>query len=173
MDGGYCSGCFLPSAWLGFDHQNNAQFTDFNCWIVTFISTSDVNGLGCVDFQSADRLVGWHRFDVGAVWYLFGNFKKAGPQQNQPKWCLDSMNKQSLALLFYVLLVASANIYLWVGIVQGGSALRSGRITGLIIMLAIGALFSDKFGRNQYAPIFIRAGSLIGMTVLFLILYAQ
>ncbi len=80
------------------------------------------------------------------------------------------MSKQSLLLLTYVVLITTANIYLWMDTVDG-SAPRSGKIIGLIIMLAIGAIFSDKFSNNPYAPTFIKAGSLIGMTVLFFILY--
>lgn len=80
------------------------------------------------------------------------------------------MNKGTLGLYAYVVLVSCANIYLWLGVVGSGPAPRSGKIVGLIIMLAIAAIFSDKFSRNQFAPTFIRAGSLIGMTVLFFIL---
>ncbi len=83
------------------------------------------------------------------------------------------MNKKTWLLISYVLLVTVGNIYLWLGIVHGGSAPRSGRIMGLIIMLAIGAVFSDKFSRNQFAPTFIRAGSLVGMTGLLFILYTR
>ena len=83
------------------------------------------------------------------------------------------INKQTLALVLYVVLITGANISLWLGIVQGGSAPRSGRIMGLVIMLAVGALFADHFSRNQYAPSFIRAGCLFGMTLLFFILYNQ
>jgi len=65
------------------------------------------------------------------------------------------MNKQAFGLIFYVILVTGANIYLWIN---------------TILMLAIAVLFSDKFSRNQYAPIFIKIGGLVGMTVLFFIL---
>ena len=81
------------------------------------------------------------------------------------------MSKETFSLYVYVVLVTVANIYLWQGVVGGGSAPRSGKIVGLIIMLAVGALFADKFSNKQFAPIFIRAGSLIGMTLLFLIMY--
>lgn len=80
------------------------------------------------------------------------------------------MNKQAFGLIFYVILVTGANIYLWINTIQGGSLPRSGRVIGLIVMLAIAVLFSDKFSRNQYAPIFIKIGGLVGMTVLFFIL---
>ncbi len=81
------------------------------------------------------------------------------------------MSKETFSLYAYVVLVTCANLYLWLGAVGGGPAPRSGKIVGLIIVLAITATFSDKFSRNQYAPTFIRAGSLLGMTVLFFILY--
>ncbi len=80
------------------------------------------------------------------------------------------MNKQTFSLLLYVVLITSANIYLWLNIIQTGPAPRSGRVLGLIIMLAICAVFSDKFSRNHYATIFIKAAALLGMAVLFLIL---
>ncbi len=80
------------------------------------------------------------------------------------------MDKDTFGLYVYVFGVTCANIYLWLDTVDG-SAPRSGKIIGLIIMLAIGAIFSDKFSNNPYAPTFIKAGSLIGMTVLFFILY--
>jgi len=83
------------------------------------------------------------------------------------------INKNTLILVCYVALLTAANLYQWSAVVQGGSAPRSGKIVGLIIMLAIGAIFADKFNSNQYAPGFIRVGSLIGMTVLFLILYKE
>ncbi|TDR14654.1 hypothetical protein [Marinicella litoralis] len=81
------------------------------------------------------------------------------------------MDKETFGLYAYVFLVTVANIYLWLGVVQGGSAPRSGKVVGLIVLLAIGAIFSDKFSRNQFAPTFIRAGSLIGMTLMFFMLY--
>lgn len=81
------------------------------------------------------------------------------------------MDKETFVLYVFVVLLTAANVYLWLGIVQGGSAPRSGKVMGLIIMLAIGAIFADKFSRNQFAPAFIRAGSLIGMTLMFFILY--
>ena len=81
------------------------------------------------------------------------------------------MDKSRLSLFVYVVLLTGANIYLWLSTVNGGSAPRSGKIMGLIIMLAIGAIFSDKFSNNPYAPSLIRAGSLIGMTVMFFVLY--
>lgn len=80
------------------------------------------------------------------------------------------MSKATFCLYVYVTVVTVANICLWQGVVGGGSAPRSGKIVGLIILLAVGALFADKFSNNQFAPTFIRAGSLIGMTLLFLIL---
>ncbi len=80
-------------------------------------------------------------------------------------------NKNEFLFLSSIVCLTGANIYLWLSTVNGGHAPRSGKIMGLIIMLAIGAIFSDKFSRNQFAPAFIRAGSLIGMTVLFFILY--
>ena len=81
------------------------------------------------------------------------------------------MDKETFGLYAYVFLVTVANINLWLGVVQGGSAPRSGKVVGLIVLLAIGAIFSDKFSRNQFAPTFIRAGSLIGMTLMFFMLY--
>jgi|GEM_PF-3235113 len=81
------------------------------------------------------------------------------------------MDKQTFGLYVFVVSVTAANVYLWLGAVQGGPAPRSGRIMGLIIMLGIGALFSEKFSRNQFAPAFIRAGCLIGLTLMFFMLY--
>ena len=73
------------------------------------------------------------------------------------------MSKETFSLYLYVVAVTVANIYLWQGVVGGGPAPRSGKI--------VGSLFADKFSNKQFAPIFIRAGSLIGMTLLFLIMY--
>lgn len=81
------------------------------------------------------------------------------------------MHKGNLKLLAYVTIVTIGNVYLWLAIVQSGPAPRAGRMMGLIIMLAVGAIFADKFSRKHYAPEFIRAGCLIGMTVLFFLLY--
>lgn len=81
------------------------------------------------------------------------------------------MDKDKLNLIAYVVVVSIANSYLWINIVQGGPAPRAGRMMGLIIMLAIGAIFADKFSGKPYAPELIRAGCLIGMTVLFFMLY--
>lgn len=81
------------------------------------------------------------------------------------------MSKNTLALILYVFLVTIINIYLWYDIVQAGPAPRAGRMFGLIIMLAGFVLFADKLSRKQFAPEFIRAGGLIGMTLLMYFLY--
>jgi len=72
-----------------------------------------------------------------------------------------------------VLLITAANIYLWFGIIRGGPAPRARRFLGLIIMLAVGAMFSEKFTRKQFGPKFIQVGCLIGMTAVFFILYKK
>jgi hypothetical protein len=80
------------------------------------------------------------------------------------------MSKQSLTTVMFVILVTAANVYLWLDIVQGGPAPRAGKIVALIIGLAAGALFSDKVSNKQYVPEFVKAGCIIGMTVMFFIL---
>lgn len=81
------------------------------------------------------------------------------------------MDKNRIYLIVYVAIVTIANIYLWLAIVDGGAAPRAGRMMGLIIMLAVAAIFSDKFSSKPYAPELIKAGSLIAMTVLYFMLY--
>ncbi len=80
------------------------------------------------------------------------------------------MSKQTFSLILYVVIITSANVYLWMDIIQAGPAPRSRRVLGLIFILAVCAVFSDKFSRNDYASTFIKVAALLGMTVLFLIL---
>ena len=80
------------------------------------------------------------------------------------------MDKQKLSLYAYTALVTLANLYLWGNIVQGGAP-RSGRVAGLIIMLAIGAVFADKMSHKPYVPEFIRAGCLVGLTLMYFFLF--
>ncbi len=77
------------------------------------------------------------------------------------------MSMATWALLLYVLLLSAANIYLWLGISQGVSAVATGRVVGLVIMLAVAAVFADKFSTKPFASSFISAVAVIGMTLLF------
>lgn len=80
------------------------------------------------------------------------------------------MDKSKLSLFAYTILVTVANLYLWSQIVTTTMP-RSGRVGGLIIMLAIGALYAEKISNKQYVPELIRAGCLIGMTLMYFFLF--
>ena len=83
------------------------------------------------------------------------------------------MSKLNWVLLLYVLLLSAASIYLWLGISQSVSAAGTGRVVGLVIMLAVAAVFSDKFSTNPFATGFIKAGAVMGMTLLFFLLFSR
>jgi hypothetical protein len=54
---------------------------------------------------------------------------------------------------------------------QGVPSPKTGRLMILILLMAFGAIFADKFSSKQYVPEFIRAGCLVVMTLMFFILY--
>ncbi len=80
------------------------------------------------------------------------------------------MSKGQIVFIVLVLLLTAFNAMLWLNFMQGGPAPRGGRIMGLVIMLAAGALLAEKISNNPYAPGFIRVGCVLGLIGMLFIL---
>lgn len=83
------------------------------------------------------------------------------------------MDRFKALLWFTVLTLTAVNLSTWWQMVGDGPVHRSGRVVVVILGMAIGGLFAEKFGDHPFAHSLIRFGCLIGLVVFYFVLTHQ
>ncbi|WP_223789587.1 hypothetical protein [Marinicella meishanensis] len=81
------------------------------------------------------------------------------------------MDRFTALLWGTVLILTAVNLYAWWQLLGDGPGVRgAGRMVVLILGLAVGALFAEKFGDHRFTHSLVRFGCVIGLVVVYYVL---